>query len=105
MDWEEKILNDNRNAAFLASELSSVPGVILNENDVETNIVRFEIEQSLLRKLKLNHFKVRDSLNEEKNLLMTTNPFGTNLRLVTHRDLSRTDCEYAVSAIREILRA
>ena len=40
-DWQEKIKIDNDNASFLAKELASIPGILIDPETVETNIVRF----------------------------------------------------------------
>ena len=39
-DWEQKIREDNENASYLAHELAQIEGIIVNEKEVETNILR-----------------------------------------------------------------
>lgn len=63
MDWEEKLLADNKNAKFLATELAAIPGVILDPSLIETNIVRFSIDEKTLKKRKLDHKGIRDLLS------------------------------------------
>jgi threonine aldolase len=45
MDWEDKLLLDNQNAKFLATELASIPGIVIDPSTIDTNIVRFKIEE------------------------------------------------------------
>ena len=103
MDWQEKLLIDNRNAAFMASELYDIPGVKIDPNEIETNIVRFTIDPSHLRKKKLDYFKVRDHLKEDHEILCNAGFLNDNIRFVTHRNLDRKDCEKAVKAMRNLL--
>ena len=43
-DWQEKLAEDHSNAAFLANELAEIPGIIINPDHVETNILYFTFE-------------------------------------------------------------
>ena len=42
-DWQEHLTRDHENAAFLAQELASIPGIINEPSEVETNILRFHV--------------------------------------------------------------
>ena len=44
MDWEEKLSEDNKNAAFLAQELADCSALIFDPSLVETNIVKFKLD-------------------------------------------------------------
>ena len=52
MDWQDKLLVDNKNAAFLACELTEITGIQIDASKVETNIVRFKIDPTVLKKKK-----------------------------------------------------
>ena len=65
MDWEEKLLLDNENAQFLAAELSTIPGILIDPSTIETNIVRFKIDKAALKRVKLDHDGVKLKLKEE----------------------------------------
>ena len=49
MDWQEKLTKDNLNAAWLAQELASIEGVLIEPELVETNILRFRFKPSVLK--------------------------------------------------------
>lgn len=65
-DWQEKIAVDNENAAFLAHELAEIPGIKIDPSLVETNIVLFEIEKSMWKKLRTDHRKFSARLRDEE---------------------------------------
>lgn len=85
MDWEEKLLLDNQNAKFLATELASIPGVLIDPDTVDTNIVRFKIDDRVLKKIKLDHNGLKMKLREDHQILCTSGFHNNNIRLVTHR--------------------
>lgn len=62
MDWEDKLLIDNKNATFLAEELASIPGIQIDASKIETNIVRFKIADKTLKRIKLDHDGVKTKL-------------------------------------------
>lgn len=62
MDWEDKLLIDNKNATFLAEELASIPGIQIDASKIETNIVRFKIADKTLKRIKLDHDGVKIKL-------------------------------------------
>ena len=104
MDWEEKIFTDHNNAAFLAEELSLVPGILIDPALVETNIVRFEIEPTLLKKLRMDYYGVADRLKDEYEILCNAGFSNDNIRLVTHRDVNRKDCEKVIKSLKSMLK-
>ena len=65
MDWEERLQLDNENAQFLAQELATFPGILIDPSKIETNIVRFKISQTTLDKVKLDHDGVKAKLRED----------------------------------------
>ena len=44
-NWREKILIDNQNARFMAEEIAGWPGVTIKLDEVQTNILRFELHE------------------------------------------------------------
>ena len=95
---------DNENAVYLANELGSIPGVIIDPSIVETNILRFTIRPTYLRKLKLDYRGVSARLKQDYNVLLNAGFANDNLRMVTHRDVSRAQCEQAVMAVKDLLK-
>jgi len=88
------IKQDHANARFLAEELARTPGIRLNPDSVQTNILIFELERISAAELT----KQLHSRNIKAN--------GVGLkqfRLVTHRDVTREQCETAVRIIQELV--
>ena len=102
-DWQEKLTTDNENAAWMAQELAGIKGVIINPVDVETNIVRFTFENSLLKNLKTDYVKIAKKLYDDK-VWVLTGFMKNNIRAVTHRDVNRNDCEKLVKSLRAALK-
>lgn len=91
-----RLADDHANARTLATALAGLPGIVLDPESVQTNIVIFELEEG-----------VRDApslvaaIRDEGILAIA---FGARkIRLVTHNDVSRADCLAAASAIEEAL--
>ena len=82
-------------AKYLATELASIPGIEINPATVETNIVFYDVAGTGL--------PARDfveSLSESGILALALGP--SRIRMVTHQDVNRADCEKAVSAIKRV---
>lgn len=92
----DRLHEDHRNARFFAGALAEIPGIKLDLETVQTNIVIFEVAGSgrsvteIVQKLK------------EKGVLVV--PFGSaRIRAVTHLDVNREQIKYAARAIREVV--
>lgn len=92
----QRLAEDHENARFLAEQLSRIPGVRIPHR-VETNIVIFEVAGTGLEAAEFSRrLKARGVL---------CNPVdGVSLRLLTHHDVSRQDCERAAEAIEAVAR-
>ena len=80
------------NAKFLAESLAQVRGISVNPAEVETNIVFFDISRT-----GLTNGEFTASLREEGVLALGLAP--GRIRIVTHQDVDRADCERAVEVI------
>ncbi len=90
----DRLAEDHANAKILAAAVAEVPGFTLQPPEVETNLVWFEVDP--------RHGSARDvaARLREKGVLVA--PLGTNVvRMVTHLDVTREQCERAAAAIRE----
>jgi threonine aldolase len=89
---------DHENAQLLAQGLAQIRGIQIDPKKVQTNIVIFDVGQTRLGAPqfveKLNHREV-----------LTGAVDATRIRVVTHRDVSRADCEQAVRVIGEVVGA
>jgi threonine aldolase len=89
---------DHENAQILAQRLAQLPGIHIDSNRVQTNIVIFDIA-----KTGVNSRQFIDKLGERKVLGGAVD--GSRVRLVTHRDVSRADVEQAAGIIAEVIGA
>ena len=81
-----RLAEDHENARFLAEGLAELPGVRLDPETVETNIVIFEVDDAAL---------LVSRLQGEVDV----QAFGpTKVRAVTHLDVGRADLERALEA-------
>jgi threonine aldolase len=90
----ERLAEDHANARVLAEGLAEIPGVRLDPNRVETNIVIFEVDDApaLVRAL--------DAAG-----VQAMAPGATRVRMVTHLDVDRAGCEHAVAVVRDAMSA
>ena len=89
-----RLEEDHANAQLIARGLAEIPGVKIDPERVQTNIVIFDIAETGKDTTKLSA-----SLKERGVLANGISP--REMRLVTHKDVSRSDCESALGAIRE----
>jgi threonine aldolase len=92
-----RLEEDHANAAFFARGIADLPGIALDVDQVETNIVIFDVAGTGMR---ANDF-IERMLGEHGVRFSMMGP--TTVRAVTHLDLSRHDVEIAVEAVRELL--
>ena len=86
---------DHANARFLAESIARVPGIHLDAARVQTNIVILDVSATGLSSAQFAAECKRDGL-----LLGGINP--TCVRIVTHGDVSREDCERALQVIENV---
>jgi threonine aldolase len=89
---------DHENAQILAQGLAKIPGCEIDAKKVQTNIVIFDIGKTGMAS---SQFVER--LNQRQ--IFTGAVDGNRIRVVTHRDVSRADCEEAVRVIGEVVGA
>jgi threonine aldolase len=89
-----RLEEDHANAQLIARGLAEIPGIKIDPERVQTNIVIFDIAGTGKDTSQLSA-----SLKERGVLANGINP--REMRIVTHKDVSRSDCESALGAIRE----
>ncbi len=87
---------DHANARYLAEQLAALPGIGIDPGTVRTNIVIFDIA-----KLEIATADFSDGL--ERRGVLANGIDEHRMRLVTHCDVSREDCERAAEALREVV--
>ncbi len=97
LDHHIKRLNDDhKNAKRLASALSEIKGVSVNPDEVETNIVIFDVD-----KTGMTAQQVSEGLKKQGVLIHAVNK--KLIRLVTHLDVSTSDIERVLKAFKKTL--
>ncbi|HEU5233379.1 MAG TPA: GntG family PLP-dependent aldolase [Terriglobales bacterium] len=94
-EMPNRLDEDHTNARWLAGSLADVPGIKIAPEKVRTNIVIFDISGT-----KLDSAAFLQRL-KEKNVIASA-VSQSLVRLVTHFDVTREDCEQAVEAIRAV---
>jgi threonine aldolase len=89
----ERLAEDHDNARVLADGLAQIPGVEIDPDTVETNIVIFRVADARA---------LIESLSGQVEL---SGPLGAHgVRAVTHMDVNRVDVEHALSLISKAVR-
>ncbi|MBD3404074.1 aminotransferase class III-fold pyridoxal phosphate-dependent enzyme [candidate division GN15 bacterium] len=90
-----RLADDHANARYLAEELHQLDSLEIDLSRVQTNIVVLQL------KMEMDSTELAGKFKEVGVLAL---PFGPKkMRLVTHLDVSRADCEEAVGRIKSIL--
>ena len=89
----ERLAEDHENARCFVRGIAAVPGIEVDPERVETNIVLFRLSDSAASAAA---FAAR---LEEAGLRVSV--LGETLRAVTHLDVSRADVDAAVAIVRE----
>ena len=90
-----RLIDDHKNAYKLAEGINSLPGIYIDMDTVQTNIVIMEVDER-----KYTAGQVVNALEEKNVLLLTID--STHLRAVTHLDVSREGINRAIEAFEEI---
>lgn len=87
---------DHENAKYLAKHLMSIPGIKLNYEDVQIDMVFFDMEDTGVSS---------DKLVEElfKKGIKINGAEGGLMRFVTNNDVTREDIDYTIQCMKEIL--
>ncbi len=90
-----RLKEDHERAKRLALTIADLPGIVLNPEHIQTNIIVFGFKHP---RLTVPEFLSR--LREEKILALATTG---DIRFVTHKDVGDEDVEKAIKAFRKIL--
>ncbi|CAH0475523.1 unnamed protein product [Peronospora belbahrii] len=95
----DRLAEDHVHAQALAHGISSIAGIEIDLDAVDTNIVFF----TLASDAKLDAMTLVQKLQAEKGLLVGGYADGNRVRAVTNLHISSQDVDYAVSSIRALL--
>ncbi len=92
-----RLAEDHVRARTLARGIAGLPGVRMDPDEVETNIIIFGFEHP--------RYAVPAFVSElaRRGIGVLAAPGGTGIRMVTHKDVDDADVEAAVAAFRAIL--
>jgi threonine aldolase len=94
----ERLREDHENACFLAEGVARLPGISFDAATVKTNIVIFNVSPLGVTTSEL-------SSNLKQRGILADGVDEQRLRLVTHHDVTRDDCETAFARITEAVAA
>lgn len=90
----ERLAEDHANCSFMANRLADLSALEIDLQRVQTNILYFNMKAGTERASRLV-----DELAENDVGALNV---GSLVRLVTSKNVSRKDCEYAVEAIHRL---
>ena len=93
-----RLAEDHANARRLAEGLAELPGVLIDPEKVQTNIVIFDVSGT-----ELASDEICARLRGRCGVLASG--FGNSIRMVTHYDVSREEIEVALGALRQVVKA
>jgi threonine aldolase len=97
-DSPARLAQDHSNARFLAERLANLPGIQLDPARVQTNIVIFDISALGITTADFSgQLKARG--------ILANGISSTHMRIVTHLDITRADCERAVGVLGELVES
>ncbi|HLG13681.1 MAG TPA: GntG family PLP-dependent aldolase [Blastocatellia bacterium] len=92
-----RLVEDHANAKLLAEGLAAMPGVKIDPERVQTNILVFDIAGTGMSTSELS-----GKLKANGVLANGINP--REMRMVTHNDVSRADCETSLDVLRHVFQ-
>jgi threonine aldolase len=97
-EMPKRLCEDHANAKLLAEGLAKIDGVGVDATKVQTNIVIFDVSARRMTGAECSGRLMKAGV--------LANAVGEHaVRLVTHHDVTRADCEAAVGAVREVMKS
>jgi threonine aldolase len=94
-EMPKRLHEDHANAKFLAESLAQIPKLNINPAKVNTNIVIFDVSATGMRS-----DQILSRLRDDNVIGSAVS--DSIVRLVTHMDVSRSDCEEAADIVRRV---
>jgi len=91
-----RLHEDHAHARLIAEELARHEGISIDLNAIQTNIIRFSLDASVMEGRRLA------SLLKERGILVDARG-GQSFRMVTHNDVSAADARAVAQALAEVL--
>jgi len=93
----DRLSEDHDKARFLAKGLAEIRGVTLDPERVQTNILVFDVTET-------GHATGEIAAKLKQRRVLANGINDRQMRMVTHKDVSLSDCETALTAVRETLQ-
>jgi threonine aldolase len=93
----ERLAEDHANARRLAEGLTRIPGIKITPDDIETNIVYFDVSETGRTGAELN------AATTERGVRMGGR--GASIRAVTHLGISTSDIDRALEVLDDVVRS
>ena len=94
-DMVERLREDHERAKKLALAIHMLPGIELDPEDVQTNMINFGFNYP-----KMTRFAFLEELRKRKILAFAS---SEGIRFVTHKEVDDEDVEKAINAFKSIL--
>ena len=91
-----RLEEDHANAQVLARGLAEMRGLKIDPERVQTNILVFDVTET-------GQTPAEISAKLRQRGVLANGITARLMRMVTHKDVTRRDCEVALGAIREVL--
>ncbi len=91
----DRMAVDHANAKVLAEGLAELPGIDLDPDHIETNIVRFGVAETGRTGQEIS--------DAAKSRGVRVGGFGVGMRAVTHLDITRDDIDVALEVMRDVI--
>ncbi len=93
-----RLAYDHENAEMLSRRLAEIPGLKVDLETVQTNIVAVDIDPDLIT--------IDDFVSKLAGYDVLCIPFGpARVRFVTHLDITTEDCKKAIAAVEKVMSA
>ena len=92
----ERMAEDHENAQFFADSIANLPGIRVEPDRIETNMVFFDVSQTGMTAAELHERLLDHSVRIGEN-------DRYRMRVVTHLDVSRDQIAKAAEAVREVV--
>lgn len=96
-EMRDRLIEDHQRAKRLAKAIATMPGIELNPDWIQTNIIIFGFNHPRLT--------IQEFLEELKKRGVLALPTKGGIRFVTHKDIDDRDIDKAISAFAEILKS
>ena len=93
----KRLYIDHENAKYLAKQLMSIPGIKLDYEDVQIDMVFFDMEGT-----GVNPDKLVDEFFEKG--IKINGVEGGLMRFVTNNDVTKEDIDYTIQCMKEMLK-